>query len=90
MWLRDKYWLARIAVILRPYFRFPLPDVDFNQGPVTSPNEIVRTNVTDIPVTAVRYHGTIHDFVMLNVIAGDPARAAIEQASIMLKDALWD
>lgn len=44
-----------------------------------------------VPVTAVRYHGTIHDFVLLNVIANDPApRAAIEQASHMLKKILWD
>jgi acetyl esterase len=44
-----------------------------------------------VPVTAVRYHGTIHNFVMLNVITDDPApRAAIEQASIMLKNALSD
>ncbi len=44
-----------------------------------------------VPVAAVRYHGTIHDFVMLNVIADDPApRAAIEQASIMLKKVLSD
>jgi acetyl esterase/lipase len=42
-----------------------------------------------VPVTAVRYHGTIHDFVLLNVIADDPSpRAAIEQASIMLKNVL--
>jgi acetyl esterase len=42
-----------------------------------------------VPVTAVRYHGTIHDFVMLNVIADDPApRAAIDQSSIMLKNSL--
>lgn len=40
----------------------------------------------DVRVTAVRYHGTIHDFVMLNTITDDPApRAAIEQASFMLK-----
>jgi acetyl esterase len=40
----------------------------------------------DVRVTAVRYHGTIHDFVMLNAIADDPApRGAIEQASQMLK-----
>jgi acetyl esterase len=40
----------------------------------------------DVPVTAVRYHGTIHDFVMLNAITNDPApRGAIEQASHMLK-----
>jgi acetyl esterase len=43
----------------------------------------------DVPVTAVRYHGTIHDFVMLNTITDDPApRAAIEQASHMLKKVL--
>jgi hypothetical protein len=44
-----------------------------------------------VQVAAVRYHGTIHDFVMLNVIADDAApRAAIEQASIMLKKILSD
>ena len=42
-----------------------------------------------VRVTAVRYHGTIHDFVMLNAIADDPApRGAIEQASHMLKKIL--
>ena len=42
-----------------------------------------------VRVTAVRYHGTIHDFVMLNAIAEDPApRGAIEQASHMLKKIL--
>jgi acetyl esterase len=42
-----------------------------------------------VRVTAVRYHGTIHDFVMLNAITNDPApRAAIEQASHMLKQVL--
>ena len=41
-----------------------------------------------VPVTAVRYP-TIHDFVMLNAITNDPSpRAAIEQVSIMLKNAL--
>jgi acetyl esterase len=44
-----------------------------------------------VPVAAVRYHGTIHDFVMLNPFTDDPApRAAIEQASIILKNALSD
>jgi acetyl esterase len=43
----------------------------------------------DVPVTAVRYHGTIHDFVMLNPITDDTApRAAIEQASHMLNEVL--
>ena len=42
-----------------------------------------------VRVTAVRYHGTIHDFVMLNPITNDPApRGAIEQASHMLKQIL--
>jgi acetyl esterase len=43
----------------------------------------------DVPVTAVRYHGTIHDFVMLDPITEDTApRAAIEQASRMLNQVL--
>jgi acetyl esterase len=34
-----------------------------------------------VPVTAVRYLGIIHDFVMLNALSGsDAARAAIAQA----------
>jgi acetyl esterase len=42
-----------------------------------------------VRVTAVRYHGTIHDFAMLNALADDPApRGAIEQSSQMLKLAL--
>jgi len=44
-----------------------------------------------VPVTGVRYHGTIHDFVMLNPITDTPpVRAAIEQASHMLKKILSD
>jgi acetyl esterase len=51
----------------------------------------LKLSEAGVPVTAVRYHGTIHDFVMLNVITDDPSpRAAIEQASIMLKKALSD
>jgi acetyl esterase len=42
-----------------------------------------------IPVTQVRYAGTIHDFVLLNPITNTPApRAAIAQASNYLKQAL--
>ena len=38
-------------------------------------------------VTATRYLGTIHDFVMLNAIADTPAtRAAIAQPTTMLPD----
>jgi acetyl esterase len=44
-----------------------------------------------VPVTGVRYHGTIHDFVMLNPITDTPpVRGAIEQASHMLKKVLSD
>jgi acetyl esterase len=44
-----------------------------------------------VQVRAVRYHGTIHDFVMLNPIANTPtARGAIEQTSQMLKNVLSD
>jgi acetyl esterase len=44
-----------------------------------------------VPVTGLRYHGTIHDFVMLNPITDTPpVRGAIEQASHMLKKILSD
>jgi acetyl esterase len=49
----------------------------------------LKLSEAGVPVAAVRYHGTIHDFVMLNVITDDPSpRAAIEQASVMLKNVL--
>ncbi len=49
----------------------------------------LKLSEAGVPVTAVQYQRTIHDFVMLNVIADDPApQAAIEQASIMLKNTL--
>jgi acetyl esterase len=39
-----------------------------------------------VRVTSLRYNGTIHDFVLLNAIAGTPAvRAAIQQATDALK-----
>lgn len=41
-----------------------------------------------VVVTATRYLGTIHDFVLLNALAGTPAaRAAITQASAALRNA---
>jgi acetyl esterase len=46
-------------------------------------HKLMQANVT---ITATRYLGTIHDFMMLNVIADTPAvRGAIDQASEMLK-----
>jgi acetyl esterase len=42
-----------------------------------------------VPVTATRYMGTIHDFVMLNAITDTPAaRAAIAQATDTLRRVL--
>jgi acetyl esterase/lipase len=42
-----------------------------------------------VEVKGVRYHGTIHDFVMLNPISNTPAaRGAIEQACYILKKIL--
>jgi acetyl esterase len=42
-----------------------------------------------VRVTSTRYHGTIHDFVMLNALADTPAaRGAIAQAVGALKTAL--
>jgi acetyl esterase len=41
-----------------------------------------------VPVTATRYLGTIHDFVMLNALADTPAaRGAVEQAMDFLRKA---
>ena len=43
----------------------------------------------DVPVTAVRYQGTIHDFVMLNALREThAAAAAIQQAIDFLSQAL--
>ncbi len=42
-----------------------------------------------VPPTAIRFIGTIHDFVMLNAITDTPAaRGAIVQASHALEEAL--
>ncbi|GHK03421.1 hypothetical protein SY2F82_52520 [Streptomyces sp. Y2F8-2] len=42
-----------------------------------------------VPVTAVRYQGVIHDFVMLNALRGThAAEAAIRQAVAALRTAL--
>jgi acetyl esterase/lipase len=48
-----------------------------------------RMREAGVPVTAVRYQGTIHDFVMLNALAAsEETRAAIAQAAAILRDAL--
>ena len=49
----------------------------------------LKLSEAGVPVAAVRYHGTIHAFLMLTPFTDDPApRAAIEKASIMLKKTL--
>jgi acetyl esterase len=48
-----------------------------------------RLSQAGVPVTEVRYGGTIHDFVLLNPIVGTPApRAAIAQAASYLRSVL--
>ena len=40
-----------------------------------------------VPVTSLRYNGTIHDFMMLNPLADTPAvRAAVDQAGGYLRN----
>jgi acetyl esterase len=48
-----------------------------------------RLTQAGVPVTQVRYGGTIHDFVLLNPITQTPApRAAIAQAGEFLRRTL--
>jgi acetyl esterase len=50
-----------------------------------------RLRLAGVPVTAVRYQGIIHDFVMLNALRGThAAEAAIGQAVAVLRNALHD
>jgi acetyl esterase len=64
---------------------------------ITAENDVLRDEgeayarkltAAGVTVTATRYNGTIHDFVMLNALAETPAaRAAIAQANDFLRDA---
>jgi acetyl esterase len=64
---------------------------------VTDENEVLRDEGeayarkligAGVPVTATRYLGTIHDFVMLNALADTPAaRGPVEQATDFLRKA---
>ncbi|MFN8467814.1 MAG: alpha/beta hydrolase [Caldilineaceae bacterium] len=64
---------------------------------ITAENDVLRAEgeayvhrliEAGVVVTATRYLGTIHDFVLLNALAGTPAaRAAINQASAALRNA---
>jgi acetyl esterase len=48
-----------------------------------------KLRAADVPVTAVRYDGTIHDFMMLNALSETNAtRAAVAQAIAVLRGAL--
>ncbi|TRW23821.1 lipase [Flavobacterium zepuense] len=65
---------------------------------ITGENDVLRDegeayakklNAAGVKVTATRYIGTIHDFVMLNPITNTPApRAAIKQATAALAEKL--
>lgn len=64
---------------------------------ITAENDVLRDEgeayvhkliAAGVVVTATRYLGTIHDFVMLNALTGTPAaRAAIAQAGAALRNA---
>ncbi len=64
---------------------------------ITAENDVLRDegeayarklSAAGVTVTSTRYNGTIHDFVMLNALAGTPAtRAAIAQATSFLRQA---
>jgi acetyl esterase/lipase len=61
------------------------------RDPRVSPAVLVHTKLRQagVPVTAVRYQGIIHDFVMLNARREThAAEAAITQASGVLRTAL--
>lgn len=61
-------------------------DVPLDEGEAYA-HKLMEAGVT--VTAAVRYHGTIHDFVMLNPIANSPAsRGAIDQASQSLKKSM--
>jgi acetyl esterase/lipase len=50
-----------------------------------------KLRAAGVPVTATRYGGIIHDFVMLHPLAGtNAARAATAQGAAFLRDALHD
>jgi acetyl esterase/lipase len=48
-----------------------------------------KLRAAGVPVTTVRYDGTIHDFMLLNPLSDTKAaRAAIGQATMFLRGAL--
>jgi acetyl esterase len=50
-----------------------------------------RLRAAGVPVTSVRYNGTIHDFVMLNALRdSNTAKAATAQGGEFLRAILWD
>jgi acetyl esterase len=53
------------------------------------PRPAQRDHRAGVPVTAVRYDGTVHDFMLLNSLSQTHAtRAAIAQATSFLRAAL--
>jgi acetyl esterase len=50
-----------------------------------------RLRAAGVPVTSVRYNGTIHDFVMLNALRDTcAAKAATAQGGEFLRATLWE
>jgi acetyl esterase len=101
-WFANAYWpdeAARASILAAPLKASVeqlrgLPDALV----ITAENDVLRDEgeayarkltQAGVRVTATRYNGTIHDFVMLNPLADTPAaRGAIAQANAALKAAL--
>jgi len=72
------------------------PDHDLDPGRIAVAGDSVGGNMTaavaaGVPVTSVRYNGTIHDFVMLNALRDTRAAlAATAQGGEFLRATLWD
>lgn len=48
-----------------------------------------RLRAADVPVTTMRYDGTVHDFMLLNSLSqSEAARGAIDQATAFLRHSL--
>jgi acetyl esterase/lipase len=65
--------------------------VTAENDPLRDEGEAYSQKLADarVPVTAVRYNGTIHDFVLLNALRSEPATtAALDQINKALREHL--
>jgi acetyl esterase len=93
MTYQNGYWLTRDA--MKWFWNNYLTNQTNVKDPTVSPLQASLEQLKALPLALILngendvLRGTIHDFLMLNPFTDDPApRAAIEQASIMLKKTL--